>query len=298
MFSLPINNNRFYPLLTIALVICGIRAKPANAEIIFSDNFNYANGQLAGNNGGTGWASAWSGGTGATGNLVTNPLPGTVGKSVQISSSNSLLNQRTLTSPISTSGGNSYYLSFLFNAAPYQPGGFAGVTLSGTDTNLLVGMPGGSGKIGFDWTGYGTAETFNNPSDNANYLMMLKIERFASVNGYAKATLWATTDLLINGSALETQSSSLVGSIDNDGLEIHSDINVAMVKIEGTYTTGSINLSGLAMATTANEAVAFTHTAVPEPGTLLLGSLAAAIGGCRVWRNRRNKTLSPSLPTS
>ena len=97
MFSLPINNNRFYPLLTIALVICGIRAKPANAEIIFSDNFNYANGQLAGNNGGTGWASAWSGGTGATGNLVTNPLPGTVGKSVQISSSNSLLNQRTLT---------------------------------------------------------------------------------------------------------------------------------------------------------------------------------------------------------
>jgi hypothetical protein len=297
MFSLPINNNRFYPLLTIALVICGIRAKTANAEIIFSDNFNYANGQLAGNNGGTGWASAWSGGTGATGNLVTNPLPGTVGKSVQISSSNGLT-QRTLTSPVSTSGGNSYYLSFLFNAAPYQSGGNAGVTLSGAGTNLLVGMPGGSGKIGFDWTGYGTAETFNNPSDNANYLMMLKIERFASVNGYAKATLWATTDLLINGSALETQSSSLVGSIDNNGLTIHSDINVAMVKIEGDYTTGSINLSGLAMATTANEAVAFTHTAVPEPGTLLLGSLAAAIGGCRVWRNRRNKTLSPSLPTS
>ena len=277
-----------FSLYFFAALISLIWVTTSKADLYFSDNFNYTNGNLSGNNGGTGWASAWSGGTGATGNLVTNPLPGTVGKSVQISSSNGLT-QRTLTSPVSTSGGNSYYLSFLFNAAPYQSGGFAGVTLSGTDTNLLVGMPGGNGKIGFDWTGYGTAETSYNPSDNANYLMMLKIERFASVNGYAKATLWATTDLLINGSALETQSSSLVGSIDNDGLEIHSDINVAMVKIEGTYTTGSINLSGLAMATTANEAVAFTHTAVPEPGTLLLGSLAATLGGFGFWRQRRKR---------
>jgi hypothetical protein len=264
----------------------------SKADLYFSDNFNYSNGNLSGNNGGTGWASAWSGGTGATGNLVTNPLTGTVGKSVQISSSNGLT-QRTLTSPVSTSGGNSYYLSFLFNAAPFQSGGNAGVTLSGAGTNLLVGMPGGSGKIGFDWTGYGAAETSYSPSDNANYLIMLKIERFASVDGYAKATLWATTDLLINGSALETQVTSLVGSIDNDGLSPHSDISVGMVKIEGTYGTGSIKLAGLAMASTANEAVAFTHTAVPEPGTLLLGSLAATLGGCGFWRKRR-KGSSPN----
>ena len=271
----------------------------SKADVLyFSDNFNYANGNLAGNNGGTGWASAWLDATPTpTGNLVANPLPGTVGNSVQISNSNGVT-QRTLTSPISTSGGNSYYLSFLFNAAPYQTGGNAGLTLSGTGTSLFVGMPGGGGKIGFDWTGYGTAETSYNPSDNINYLIMLKIERFASVNGYAKATLWATTDLLMNGSALEAQGSSLVGSIDNNGLVPHSDINVEMVKIGGTYSTGSINLSGLAMASTANEAVNFTHTAVPEPGTLLLGSLAATLGGCGYWRNRRKKTAPAPVPAA
>jgi hypothetical protein len=88
---------------------------------------------------------------------------------------------------------------------------------------------------------------------------------------------------------LETQSSSLVGSIDNNGLSTHSDITVEMVKIEGTYTTGSIKLAGLAVASTANEAVAFTHTAVPEPGTLLLGSLAATLGGFGFWRQRRKR---------
>jgi len=31
------------------------------------------------------------------------------------------------------------------------------------------------------------------------------------------------------------------------------------------------------------------YASVPEPGTLLLGSIAATLGGCGIWRNRRNK---------
>ena len=46
----------------------------------------------------------------------------------------------------------------------------------------------------------------------------------------------------------------------------------------GSYTTGTISLAGLAMADDANDAVAFTQTAVTEPGLLAAGAaiLAAA----------------------
>lgn len=269
----------------------------SRADLYFSDNFNYTTGNLSGNNGGTGWASAWSGGTGSTGNLVTNPLPGTVGNSVQISSSNGVTS-RTLSQTYSTAsltGSNAYYLSFLFNANSFRgpvgfPGQYAGISLSGTDTNLLAGMPGDTGKIGLDWTNVGQPVTPYQPADNTNYLVLVKLQQGIDPT-YAKATVWATTDLMMTGSTLEAQSNS--DSTDNNGLLTHYAITFNTVSFSGGYTPGSINLSGLAMASTANEAVAFTQTAVPEPGTLLLGSLAATLGGCGFWRKRR-KGSSPN----
>ncbi len=286
-----------FSLNLLAALISLVYVTASRADLYFSDNFNYTNGNLSGNNGGTGWASAWSGGTGGTGNLVTNPLTGTVGKSIQIASQGGSTT-RTLGATYSTanlSAGNAYYLSFLFNANPFQSGGYAGLTLSGTDTNLFAGMPGSTAAIGLDWTGVGQPFTTSS-SDNTNYLVLVKIEQGSS-STYAKTTVWATTDLLMSGSALETPTSPNA-STDNNGLLPHYAITFDTVTFSGGYTSGSINLAGLAMASTANEAVAFTHTAVPEPGTLLLGSLAATLGGCGYWQKRRRKPNSPSQDDS
>jgi hypothetical protein len=151
-------------------------------------------------------------------------------------------------------------------------------------------MPGDTGKIGLDWTNVGQPVTPYQPADNTNYLVLVKLQQGIGPT-YAKATVWATTDLMMTGSTLEAQSNS--DSTDNNGLLTHYAITFNTVSFSGGYTPGSINLSGLAMASTANEAVAFTHTAVPEPGTLLLGSLAATLGGCGFWRKRR-KGSSPN----
>jgi hypothetical protein len=284
------NNNRFYPHLTMALVICGIPAKTAHADIIFSDNFNYANGQLAGNNGGTGWSGVWSGGTGSNGNLVSDPLSGTVGKSIKISSGN-LTTTRSLISSLSTETTQSMYISFLFNANPYQgfnAGKYAGITLSSSSSSLFLGMPGSSAALGFDWANYSDG-LYNSASNGTTYLTLFEITK-GSVANSAIVKMYATNNLLMSGADLINSGS--LASFDNTTDSNRSAITIDSVSFSGAYDTGTINLAGLAMATTANEAVAFTHAAVPEPGTLLLGSLAATLGGCGIRRNRRKK-LSP-----
>ena len=51
----------------IALTLCLAALAPsAMASIIATDNFNYAAGELNGQNGGSGWAGAWSAATAVT----------------------------------------------------------------------------------------------------------------------------------------------------------------------------------------------------------------------------------------
>ena len=143
----------------------GFTSSSAQATLFFSDDFAYADGNLAGNDGGTGWltiegaVSAWSGGEGSNGNQVANPLPGMSGKSIQISSV-STETSRPLSTTYISGGATTYYISFAFNAAPLQgfdAGANAGVSVflaANRSNNLLGGMPGSSGALGFDWTGW------------------------------------------------------------------------------------------------------------------------------------------------
>jgi hypothetical protein len=249
------------PVTAVLLSLAG----SAHAGILFSDGFAYANGNLAGNAGGTGWAagSQWTGGSGATGNQVS-------GGSVRIAS-NASTTTRTLSTTYLT-GITSYFVSFVFNASPFQggTGQYAGVTLmldSDASQSLFMGMPGDSGKLGFDWTNRG--DGLYAATSATDYLVLFEIRAGASV---ASVLMYATTNLSMSGSALA--ATTALASLMNEPM-----FSFDTVQIAGGYTPGVISLAGLAMADNPTDAVAFTQSVVPGPAPLALGLIAGAFGG-------------------
>lgn len=272
--------------LPIVIVVALLTvADTAKAALLFSDAFAYPNGPLAGNSGGTGWASssAWAYTSGTSENTVTNPLPGTSGKSVQISG-NAAVVSRPLSTTYVTGGMNTYYISFGFNAAPFQgfnQGQYAGVAVylnANPFNNLLMGMPGSSGAFGFDWTNRGDPSA--SASDATTYLALYAIT--PGSGDTTSVTMYATTNLLMSGTALAATTPwvSLVDDINFSFDSLH---------VSGAYNTGSIKFAGLAMADNPTEAVAFTQTAVPEPGMLTGGAIALVLGGAAARSRQRRR---------
>jgi hypothetical protein len=272
--------------LPIVIVVALLTvADTAKAALLFSDAFAYPNGPLAGNSGGTGWASsiAWAYTTGTGENTVANPLPGTSGKSVRIAA-NAAVVSRPLSTTYVSGGTNAYYISFGFNANPFQGlnnGMYAGVGVylnADPSNNLFMGMPGSSGAFGFDWTGRGDPSA--SASDGTTYLALYAIT--PGSGDTTSVTMYATTNLLISGTALA--ATTPWASITND-----PNFSFDSVNVSGAYNTGSVNFAGLAMADNPTEAVAFTQTAVPEPGVLTGGAIALVLGGAAVRSRHRRR---------
>lgn len=269
----------------LAVAMASAAAGSARAALLFSDDFAYANGDLAGNGGGTGWllGSVWTGGTGSTGNQVANPLPGTSGKSIQIAR-NSSVTSRPLNTTYTSGGATTYYLSFGFNASPFQGAGdgqYAGVSFylaSDGSNNLLGGMPGDSGGLGFDWTNRGAP--FQPASDGTTYLTLLEIA--PGTTGKTSVRMFVTTDLSMSGAAL-------AATTPWDQMPNEDNFSFDSVSFAGAYSSGSISVAGLAMADNPNEAVSFTQTAVPEPTAAILAAAAAGIGAAVLGRRRRHR---------
>lgn len=264
---------RRHAAVLLSLVGLVTWATPATATMIFSDAFAYATGTLAGRNGGSGWSGPWSGGT----SVVTGGLPGTYGTSVRISK-NASVTSRPMAAAFSTGSATTYYVSFIFNASSFESGdgSYAGIAVSGS-TNLFMGMPGSSGQLGFSWQNEGEA-TFS-ASGSTSYLTLYEIKPSPTA-GNTIVSMYATTDLTTSAATLT--SGTAIASLEG------FDFGFNQVDIAGGYNTTSINVAGLAMATTAQEAVAFTQTLVPEPDSLMLAALAAAgsLLGCRCRRRR------------
>ena len=291
-----LSEQAFVPMSTAVLaVVAGSMTLPAaDAGILFADSFRYANGNLSGNAGGSGWTGAWAGGAGASGNLVSAPLVANPGdataRSIQISK-NASATTRSLSTTYA-SGANSYYVSFVFNASPYSSqNAYAGVSLylssdlppvSTTSGNsLFLGMPGSSGQLGFDWQNRGDALLA--AASATNYLVLVAITPGTTAsNTWMK--LFATTDLTMTGSALA--ATTAVGAIDDASFSFDS------VEIAGNYNSGTINFAGLAMADNANDAVTFTQNAVPGPGAMLVLALAARFGAAPGSARRRASTIA------
>ena len=267
----------------IAQVLAGVVffacAGSTQAGILFSDSFRYSSGALAGNSGGSGWAdgSSWSGGGLAGGNQVTSPLltnpADPSARSVRIAT-NGEVSSRTL-SNLYVTGITSYFVSFVFNASPYE-NSYAGVTLTlDTDStqSLFMGMPGGTGELGFDWTGSGYV-TYA-AATATNYLVLFEIRAGASVTS---VLMYATTNMMTSGSALA--GSTALASLMNEPM-----FSFDTVRIGGGASNARI--AGLAMADNPTDAVAFTQSAMPGPAPLALGLLAGAFGGSRGRARRR-----------
>ncbi len=254
-----------------------VATEASHATLLVSDAFDYAAGDLAGNGGGTGFSGAWSGGGGANKNQVLSTSifePGDPSaRSVQIASLFGVTT-RSLASTYVSGGATTCYVSFLFNANPFESGNhFAGIGLAGpgaTDS-LFMGMPGGTGGLGFDWNARGTLT--GPASNNASYLVLVEIK--AGVGATTTVSMFATTDLSMSGTAL--MATTPIGVLSN-----MADFSFDSVTIAGTYTPGSIQLGRFAIADNANEAVAFSGlSVVPGSGGAMLATVAASGVGRR-----------------
>ncbi len=254
----------------------GLTAFSAKAAGIFTENFQYTQGaNLAGQSGGSGFSGAWAGGN----STIVQGIGGTGTKSLQVGSDQS---SRSLLSTFNTSG-NSFYISYIMNASSFSGGNYTGISLwSGNTENMFIGIPWASKSFGFDThgrSGDADIQTINfTPDPNTSYLVAFGLLP-SQTSGKVDVKMWATSNLSIDGNTLVsgTPNASLLGSRNNFSFD--------NVRVNGDYA-GALKLSGLAAATTANEAISSTITSVPEPSALSL--LAIGLGGLAMMRRLRS----------
>jgi hypothetical protein len=261
--------------LCVAIVASG--ADASRAALLFSETFQYPiSSNLAGQNGGTGFSVAWSGGN----STIVAGLSSGSGSAVQIGSSAS---SRQMTSTASTSG-TSTYITYLMNASNFSGGNYTGLSLyNGGTEEMFMGIPWQTQTFGFDarsTTGTAGIKTIDfTPLTSTAYLVALGLVPSAT-SGKVDVKMWATSNLAIDPNALVagTPNSSLIGLRDNF---IFSSIRVA-----GDYA-GALKVAGIASSPNVSEAASVTVNAVPEPSTYAMALAGLACGGYSVFRRRK-----------
>lgn len=261
---------------SILLVGLALTSLPAKATSIFTETFNYAVGaNLDGQNGGSGFSGAWTGGN----STIVGGIGGAGTSALQVGTES----KRTLLSTFNTSG-NSFYLSYVMNSSNFSGGNYTGISLwQGNTENMFLGIPWNAQKFGFDaHGGNGTADIKTvdfTPLANTSYLVTFALLPSAT-SGKVDIKLWATSDLSVDANTLlsATPNASLIGSRNNFTFD--------NVRVNGNYA-GALKLSGLSSATTGAEAMSVSVASVPEPSALSL--LVVGLGGLIALRRVRRK---------
>ncbi len=234
----------------------------ACADVLFSDSFRYPLGPLAGNGGGIGAIAPWTGGSGPSGNIVSEPLTTSASdptaQSVRIAR-NAGETTRSLSAAYESGGSASYYVSFLFNATSFSlDGQYAGVAFyraSDRSQSLLLGMPGDTGGLGFDWTNRG--QEFSIVSAGTTYLVLCAV--VPGNSGTTSVVMYGTSDLSMSAEVL--MATTPIAQLSNE-----PNFGFDSVSVAGAYDGDSIRIAGLALADSAVDAIRFTQTG--QTGTI------------------------------
>jgi len=262
---------------SILLVGLALTTLPAKATSIFTETFNYSVGaNLDGQNGGSGFSGAWTGGN----STIVGGIGGAGTSALQVGTES----KRTLLSTFNTSG-NSFYLSYIMNSSNFSGGNYTGISLWQGDTeNMFLGIPWNAQKFGFDaHGGNGTADIKTvdfTPLANTSYLVTFALLPSATT-GKVDIKLWATSDLSVDANTLlsAAPNASLIGSRNNFTFD--------NLRVNGNYA-GALKLSGLSSATTGAETISTSVASVPEPSALSL--LVVGLGGLIALRRVRRRT--------
>ena len=268
--------------LAAAIALCA--ATPlAMAAIIASDNFDYATGEVAGQNGGSGWAGSWTANTGVT-QVVT---PGTSlggGNALQVTGNNNNAAYRQLASPFT---GNNLFVDFYIqlDSGILAANDFLGLWLDSGTTGDHTNRP----NIGIKADGNGSNDVFVRTSgtggsfaagsnigntNDVTYHIVGLLSRTAPGN-YTRFSMWLNPDLddLLTPDALMT---------GNTGLSQVSYIGFRSANLD----SGDILLvDGLQLSTTWNEALRIKANDVPEPGTAAL--IGLGLLGLGLYKRRK-----------
>jgi hypothetical protein len=273
--------------ITTACAIVAAVGGAVQADLLFTETFQYTVGSnLAGQNGGTGFSGAWSGGNST---IVAGLASGT-GSAVQIGTRS----MRSLSATISTSG-TGIYLTYLMNVSNFSGGQFTGISLwNGSTEEMFVGIPWQTQTFGFDARGgnlLADIKTINfAPSTNTSYLVAFGLLPSAT-SGKVDVKMWATSNLAIDPNTLVSGSANaqLIGSRNN--------FSFNTLSVNGNYA-GTLKVAGIASSPSVSEAAAVSVSAVPEPPTFAMALAGLAGGGYSLLRRRSSGESSRSMGLS
>ncbi len=232
-------------VLTVATLI-GL-ASLTQAAVIVSDNFDYPDGPLAGQNGGTGFSNAWQ----------STSLD--VSSGIAIGNSDS---RRDFTAnPFGSSGTRWVSFDWGFASRPADDGSFGGLTfyISGTETFMIGNTWPTVGHDKWGMSGSGLSAVDNYP------MMKTGVAKITlGVGATSMVELWVgPTGALVDvsGPALLTTTNATMAGVDG-------------IRIGGSTFGAGVNQSfgNLVIGTEMTDVAA-----VPEPSTALLGGLGLIV---------------------
>jgi hypothetical protein len=263
-------------VFTLACASFACSASTSQAGLLFTETFQYALGSnLAGQNGGTGFSGAWSGGN----STIVSGLSSGLGTAVQIGTAST----RPMSATASTSG-TSTYITYLMNASSFSGGNYTGLSLfNGATEEMFMGIPWQAEKFGFDAHAGNSGADIKTvdfaPLANTSYLVALGLVP-SDTSGKIDIKMWATSNLEIDPNTLVagTPNASLLG--------VKNNFSFNSIRIAGDYA-GALRVAGIASSPNVSEAAAVTVSAVPEPTTNVMALAGLVCGGYSMLRRRK-----------
>jgi hypothetical protein len=289
--------------IALAAAVLLISAPACRAQVIAYEGFNYTAGQsLSGQNGGSGFAGAWTLVSG-TSQIQAGSLPPAAPSAALSETGNSLVAtpinsgipedaSRTLSSPVTGTAGTSFWVSVVMKGAGLSGTSAQGALIvsdgAGTGFSITTGATGGgippnNPSASSTWSlgdaGTGAAEAKSAISDTLQSLLVARVT-FGAVND--------TIDLFINPPLTGSPPASPTISLPVPHAATLSTFDVDYSSLSGSSTSTLFD-----EIRAGNTFADVTPAAVPEPSTLLLAAAAGVGLIVRRLRFGRNPETTP-----